>query len=78
MKRNLVILLTVLVVGAIVSCKPGQKNNSDMENQKETMLKIETTLGDIKVKLYNETPKHRDNFIKLAKKVHITVLCFTV
>ena len=32
------------------------------------MLKIETTLGDIKVKLYNETPKHRDNFIKLAKE----------
>ena len=68
MKRNLVILLTVLVVGAIASCKPGQKNNSDMENQKETMLKIETTLGDIKVKLYNETQKHRDNFIKLAKE----------
>ena len=39
-----------------------------MENQKETMLKIETSLGDIKVKLYNETPKHRDNFIKLAKE----------
>lgn len=68
MKRNLVILLTVLVFGTIAACKPGQKNNSDMENQKETMLKIETTLGDIKVKLYNETPKHRDNFIKLAKE----------
>lgn len=35
---------------------------------KETMLKIETTLGDITVKLYNETPLHRDNFIKLAKE----------
>jgi hypothetical protein len=58
MKRNLVILLTVLVFGTIAACKPGQKNNSDMENQKETMLKIETTLGDIKVKLYNETSKH--------------------
>ena len=68
MKRNLLILLTVLVFGAVASCKPGQKNNSDMENQKETMLKIETTLGDIKVKLYSETPKHRDNFIKLAKE----------
>ena len=68
MKRNLVILLTVLVFGTIAACKPGQKNISDMENQKETMLKIETTLGDIKVKLYNETSKHRDNFIKLAKE----------
>lgn len=68
MKRNLSILLIVLAFGAIASCKPGQKNHSNMENQKETMLKIETTLGDIKVKLYNETPKHRDNFIKLAKE----------
>lgn len=48
-----------------MACKPGQKKDNNME--KETVLKIETTLGDIKVKLYNETPKHRDNFIKLAK-----------
>lgn len=34
----------------------------------ETLVKIETSLGDIKVKLYNETPKHRDNFIKLVKE----------
>ena len=27
---------------------------------------IKTSAGDIKVKLYNETPVHRDNFIKLA------------
>ena len=36
--------------------------------EKETKLKIETTAGDIIVKLYNETPKHRDNFIKLAEE----------
>jgi peptidyl-prolyl cis-trans isomerase B (cyclophilin B) len=30
--------------------------------------KISTTLGDIIVKLYDETPLHRDNFIKLAKE----------
>lgn len=34
----------------------------------ETLVKIETSAGDIKVKLYNETPKHRDNFIKLVKE----------
>ena len=32
----------------------------------ETKLKIETSAGDIVVKLYNETPQHRDNFLKLA------------
>lgn len=34
--------------------------------EKETRLRLETSMGDIVVKLYNETPKHRDNFIKLA------------
>lgn len=63
MKKNLLIVLTILVCCA-TACKPGQKNDN---MTKETMLKIETTLGDITVKLYNETPLHRDNFIKLAK-----------
>ena len=31
-------------------------------------VKISTTLGDIVVKLYDETPLHRDNFLKLAKE----------
>lgn len=34
----------------------------------ETLVLIETDLGTMKVKLYNETPKHRDNFIKLVKE----------
>lgn len=29
-------------------------------------VKIETSLGDIIVRLYDETPLHRDNFLKLA------------
>lgn len=64
MKRNLIVLLTILVCG-LTACKPGQKKEEDME--KETKLKIETSAGDITVKLYNETPKHRDNFIKLVE-----------
>ena len=64
MKRNLIVLLTILVCG-LAACKPGQKKEEDME--KETKLKIETSAGDITVKLYNETPKHRDNFIKLVE-----------
>ena len=64
MKQNFWILLIILACSA-VACKSGQKKDGNME--KETVLKIETSMGDIKVKLYNETPKHRDNFIKLAK-----------
>ena len=29
-------------------------------------LRIETSKGDIIVRLYDETPKHRDNILKLA------------
>jgi len=38
------------------------------QNQKETLVQISTNYGIIKVKLYNETPLHRDNFLKLVKE----------
>jgi len=34
----------------------------------EPMLKIKTTDGTMTIKLYADTPLHRDNFVKLAKK----------
>jgi peptidylprolyl isomerase/peptidyl-prolyl cis-trans isomerase B (cyclophilin B) len=43
---------------------------------KETIVVMDTTLGEIKLKLYNETPKHRDNFIKLAKEGQYEGLLF--
>jgi cyclophilin family peptidyl-prolyl cis-trans isomerase len=36
--------------------------------QKNLYVKIETEQGSCIVKLYNETPVHRDNFIRLVKK----------
>ena len=36
--------------------------------QNEPSYLIKTSLGNIKIKLYNETPKHRDNFIKLVNE----------
>lgn len=35
---------------------------------KETVVVIETNYGTIKAKLYNDTPLHRDNFIKLVNE----------
>ncbi|MDO4163991.1 MAG: peptidylprolyl isomerase [Bacteroides sp.] len=64
MKRIFIALITVLAC-SLIACKSGQKKDGNME--KETMLKIETSMGDIVVKLYDETPQHRDNFIKLAE-----------
>lgn len=42
---------------------------------KETIL-ISTQYGNMKVKLFNETPRHRDNFIKLVKKGFYDSLLF--
>ena len=49
MKRNLIVLLTILVC-SLTACKPGQKKEEDME--KETKLKIETKITSIRVETY--------------------------
>ena len=65
MKTNRILIIAVLVM-VLAACGAGSKKSTDME--KRTQVKIETTMGNIVVELYNETPKHRDNFIKLAKE----------
>lgn len=43
---------------------------------KETFVKIETSSGDMLIKLYDETPQHRDNFLKLVKEGFYNELLF--
>lgn len=38
--------------------------------EKEILVLIETNIGTMKVKLYNDTPLHRDHFVRLAKAGH--------
>ena len=62
-----------MAVFTLMSC---QANNAGSESapakktakNKMTKVKLETSYGDIVVELYNETPQHRDNFIKLVKE----------
>lgn len=42
---------------------------------KETIL-ISTEFGNMKIKLFNETPKHRDNFLKLVREHFYDSLLF--
>lgn len=63
-KRYLFILLIILFLG--MSCE--SKKATTTEANDNVCVDIETTMGHIKVKLYNETPAHRDNFIKLVKE----------
>jgi len=58
MKRLSVLFFSVFIL-ALLSCGGGDDS---------TYAMIETDMGNMKVKLYNSTPQHRDNFIKLANE----------
>lgn len=59
-KKYLPLFIALLLLGASSGSFAQKKN-------KNTLVLISTDYGNIKLKLYNETPEHRDNFIKLAK-----------
>jgi peptidylprolyl isomerase len=58
------ILFGFIILG-ISSCGMSQ---GEKTKETETKVKIRTTMGDIVVKLYNQTPQTRDNFIKLVNQ----------
>ncbi len=67
MRKNKSLMICLALV-VLTACGAGSKKGNDMENEKRTQVKVETTMGDFTVALYNETPLHRDNFIKLVKE----------
>ena len=40
---------------------------TSQQGEKETEVVLETTVGEIRLKLYNDTPGHRDNFVQNVK-----------
>lgn len=49
---------------------------NDIANIPGPEVEIKTSLGDIVVKLYNDTPLHRDNFLKLVSEGYYDELLF--
>ncbi len=66
--KNLKSIIYVLLIPLLMS--------ANCNGQKETTAVIETNMGDITLKLYDDTPQHRDNFIKLAKEGYYDSLLF--
>ena len=61
MNIQLKISLLILFAGIMmVSCHPPTGSRNE--------VLISTSCGDIRIKLYDKTPKHSDNFLKLAKE----------
>ncbi len=66
-KMFILMMMISLTLSAQTKKAPsGVKKDAIVSNEK--MVVITTDFGVIKIKLYNETPQHRDNFIKLAKE----------
>jgi len=71
MKKSFFLLL---IVSVMVSVTGGAQTKQQV--QKQVQFVIHTDFGDMKGVLYNETPKHRDNFVKLAKSGYFDGLLF--
>ena len=71
---SIIMAMTALASVSCSSCSSGNQQDADvnetteMENTQiaEPEYDIVTTHGTMRVKLYSKTPKHRDNFKKLA------------
>lgn len=70
MKKNLLMLMILL---ATVSAN-AQK--SKKKNTRSNMIEMQTTAGRLVIELYDQTPQHRDNFIKLAESGYYDSLLF--
>ena len=62
------ILWLAALAGMLAACGP--------KTEKEVVMVVETTMGTVEFKLYNETPLHRDNFIRLAEEHYFDSLLF--
>lgn len=66
-------IINLITIALLLACS-GRASSAGEGN--ETKVLIKTNYGDMVVKLYNETPKHRDNFIKLVKEGYYNDLLF--
>ena len=64
--KKLFFLTFFLLAAFIGSSQTIDKQNENMKE--EVLVEMETSQGKIVLKLYNDTPLHRDNFIKLANE----------
>ncbi|MCR4566334.1 MAG: peptidylprolyl isomerase [Bacteroidales bacterium] len=62
----LTVLLTAIGLSACTCQRQQKEQNTSTQTVMEPLYDINTTMGTIRVKLYAQTPKHKENFEKLA------------
>jgi peptidyl-prolyl cis-trans isomerase B (cyclophilin B) len=80
MKKIAFVLLALVMAGCSVT-SPKKSNNESSAATKSSskgpkMVLISTDYGNIKIRLYDETPLHRDNFVKLVEAGFYSDLLF--
>ncbi|MDE6854692.1 MAG: peptidylprolyl isomerase [Muribaculaceae bacterium] len=79
MKLTQLMLIPVATAMLAMACAGKAESNGNQTKQETTMTKqtpdtadvrigVKTTLGSFTVLLYGDTPKHRDNFVKLVNE----------
>ena len=63
MKRLMIGLLNCLIVVSLSA----QKDSTIKKKDRKRDVLIQTSMGDIVIRLSDSTPLHRDNFLKLVK-----------
>ncbi len=77
MKKLLSLLsLTILLFSTPAFSQKNNKTDKKAAMEKVYYVQITTDFGTMKVKLYNETPLHRDNFVKLVSEGFYDSLLF--
>ena len=91
LKRNLILLFSICFLGmqnnSFSQDQPQKKvspvtkhavshADGEVKKEKETLVEITTPFGIMVAKLYNSTPLHRDNFIKLINQGFYDSLLF--
>ena len=66
MKRILT-LIACCMMGMNLSAQTANEDSLTADTTLHQVM-LETTMGNIKLALYNDTPKHRDNFLKLVNE----------
>lgn len=56
------------VMGIAAACSQSDMNEYTVEDPKDALVVLNTSMGDVVVELFNDTPQHRDNFLKLVKE----------
>lgn len=70
------LLLYLIIFSCLFSACIQKQKQEESQPLPLTKVKLVTTMGDIELELYNETPLHRDNFIKIIKDGVLDSLLF--